>query len=334
MSDPMVGLKSDPIQLVDYKYKSKQSCSEGSREQKQKNVWVKMLFDSPAVAMMAAAILKLDPGRDVFPEFSDQMQADGVAVHQTGGDQALSRVSVPDCHDIPIWEPCHDSLGRNQSISRTFALCTGTPAIRQPKMMISLWGTATCQDPVKFMGPFAPLNWYGLQIPSENTLRELDPTGIEIKHGYHQYLRFRKLKSYRAYHQYHLLLKICQMDIGSHAINQISVKSPATMSKAKSLGKSNPARQHRVRKNNHVRTVVGVRLANGTVTHQVKSLTPKEAEKLHYSTNEQVLERINSESDAFKLDIYTLLTELQCFQKKNVTNSFYFGRHMASTMLT
>jgi hypothetical protein len=32
-------------------------------------------------------------------------------------------VSVPDCHDIPIWEPCRDSLEPNRSLSRTLALC-------------------------------------------------------------------------------------------------------------------------------------------------------------------------------------------------------------------
>jgi hypothetical protein len=28
----------------------------------------------------------------------------------------------PDSYDIPIWEPCHESLGQSQDISRTIAL--------------------------------------------------------------------------------------------------------------------------------------------------------------------------------------------------------------------
>ncbi|KAJ6551057.1 hypothetical protein DFH09DRAFT_1086373 [Mycena vulgaris] len=80
------------------------------------------------------------------------------------------------------------------------------------------------------------------------------------------------------------------------------------------------SRVHRANRNRHVRTVVGVKLRNGSIQNQVKTLTPKQCQELHYATNLQVLDRINDLSEE-KCRQFFLLREAQGFDDMDEGNS-------------
>ncbi|KAJ6528680.1 hypothetical protein DFH09DRAFT_1327690 [Mycena vulgaris] len=80
------------------------------------------------------------------------------------------------------------------------------------------------------------------------------------------------------------------------------------------------SRMHRATRNRHVRTVVGVKLRNGSIQNQVKTLTPKQCQELHYATNLQVLDRINDLSEEKRRQFF-LLREAQGFDDMDEGNS-------------
>ncbi|KAJ6455997.1 hypothetical protein DFH09DRAFT_1116274 [Mycena vulgaris] len=74
------------------------------------------------------------------------------------------------------------------------------------------------------------------------------------------------------------------------------------------------SRVHRANRNRHVRTVVGVKLRNGSIQNQVKTLTPKQCQELHYATNLQTCQKKS-------VDSFFLLREAQGFDDMDEGNS-------------